>query len=92
MPKLTDQTLKKKTKIGEYTDAQTPGLTLVVRASTSASRPNALRRIWTYRFTLDGKRRKLGLSRFRLLDQRVGSAIHQGTRDARRMWRGPSVG
>ena len=64
MPKLTDQTLKKKTKIGEYTDAQTPGLTLVVRASTSASRPNALRRIWTFRFTLDGKRRKLGLGSY----------------------------
>jgi len=34
----------------------------------------------------------LALSRFRLLDQRVGSAIHEGTRDARRVWRGPSVG
>ena len=64
MPKLTDTTLKKKTKTGEYTDVQTPGLTLVVRASTSASRPNALRRIWTYRFTLDGKRRKLGLGSY----------------------------
>jgi len=32
------------------------------------------------------------LSRFLLVDQRVGCAIHEGTRDARRVWRGPSVG
>lgn len=64
MPRLTDQTLRKKTKTGEHTDAQTPGLTLVVRASTSTARPNALRRIWTYRFTLDGKRQKLGLGSY----------------------------
>jgi integrase len=61
MPKLTDQTLKKKTKAGERTDAQTPGLTLVVRASTSAARPNAKRRSWLYRFTLNGTRQKMGL-------------------------------
>jgi integrase len=63
MPKLTDTTLKK-AETGEYSDAQTPGLTLVVRASTSASRPNALRRIWAYRFTLVGKRQKMGLGAY----------------------------
>jgi hypothetical protein len=35
---------------------------------------------------------RTGLSRFRLLDQRVRSPIHEGTRDARPAWRGPSVG
>ncbi len=68
MLKLTDQTLKKKTETGEYTDAQTPGLTLVVRASTSAARPNALRRIWTFRFTLGGKRQKMGLGSYPAVD------------------------
>ena len=63
MPKLTDQTVKT-SKIGELSDPQTPGLSLVTRASTSKARPNARRRIWSFRFTLDGKRQKMGLGAY----------------------------
>ena len=64
MPKLTDQILKKKIPAGEHTDSQMPGLLLVVRASTNKAKPDALRRIWVYRFTLDGKRQKMGLGAY----------------------------
>jgi integrase len=62
MPRLTDATIKN-AKAGEHSDAQTPGLTFIVRASTSR-RPKPKRRIWTYRFTLGGKRQKMGLGSY----------------------------
>ena len=76
MPRLTDATVKT-AKIGEYPDAQAPGLILIVRPSTSKAKPKALRRIWTYRFTLDGKRLKMGL----------GSYPAVMLEEARRTWR-----
>jgi hypothetical protein len=60
MPKLTDATIKN-SKIGELSDAQVPGLSLITRASTSKTKPTAKRRFWSFRFTLDGKRLKMGL-------------------------------
>jgi Arm DNA-binding domain len=63
MPKLTDRTVLH-AAIGEHSDAQTPGLSLVVRRSTSKAKPNALRRGWVWRYTLDGKRQKLGLGAY----------------------------
>ena len=53
MPRLTDTTIEA-AKVGEHSDAQAPGLIFIVRASIS--RPNAKRRVWTYRFTLAHKR------------------------------------
>jgi hypothetical protein len=49
MLRLTDAIVKN-AGIGEYHDAQTPGLIFIVRASTSKAKPKAKRRIWTYRF------------------------------------------
>ena len=63
MPKLTDRTVLH-AAIGEHSDAQTPGLSLVVRPSTSSARPKALRRSWAWRYTFDGKRQKLGLGAY----------------------------
>ena len=63
MPRLTDTTIQN-AKIGEHSDAQTPGLIFVVRASTSKAAPKARRRFWIYRFTLDGKRLKMGLGAY----------------------------
>jgi integrase len=63
MPKLTDGTIKN-SLVGERSDAQTPGLSLITRASTSKAKPNAKRRIWTDRFTLDRKRQKMGLGAY----------------------------
>jgi integrase len=63
MLRLTDAIVKN-AGIGEYHDAQTPGLIFIVRASTSKAKPKAKRRIWTYRFTLGGKRSKMGLGAY----------------------------
>jgi integrase len=60
MPKLTDRTIKT-SKIGGRSDSQAPGLSLITQPSTSKARPNAKRRSWMYRFTLNGKREKMGL-------------------------------
>jgi hypothetical protein len=60
MPRLTDTTMKN-AKVGEHSDAQTPGLIFIVRPSTSKAASKPKRRFWTYRFTLDGKRQKMGL-------------------------------
>jgi integrase len=62
MPRLTDATMKN-AKVGEHSDAQTPGLTFIVRASTS-KQAKSLRRLWSYRFSLGGKRQKMGLGSY----------------------------
>jgi integrase len=62
MPRLTDATIKN-AKVGEHSDAQTPGLTFIVRPSTS-KQAKPQRRIWSYRFTLNGKRQKMGLGSY----------------------------
>ena len=66
-PRLTDTTIKT-ARIGEHSDAQTPGLSFIVRASTAKATPKPKRRIWTYRFTLDGKRQKMGLGAYPAVD------------------------
>jgi hypothetical protein len=48
MPKLTDATVKT-SAIGELSDDQSPGLTLITRASTSEATPKLKRRSWSYR-------------------------------------------
>jgi integrase len=63
VPKLTDTTIET-AKVGEHSDAQAPGLIFIVRASTSKAGPRPRRRIWIYRFTLDGKRQKMGLGAY----------------------------
>jgi integrase len=61
--RLTDPTVKT-AAVGEHSDAQTPGLSLLVRSSTSKARPKALRRSWAWRYTFNGKRQKLGLGAY----------------------------
>ena len=63
MLRLTDAIVKN-AGLGEYPDAQTPGLIFIVRSSTSKAKPKAKRRIWTYRFTLSGRRPKMGLGSY----------------------------
>ena len=63
MPKLTDATVKT-SAIGELSDDQSPGLTLITRASTSEATPKLKRRSWSYRFTLAGRRHKMGLGSY----------------------------
>jgi integrase len=60
MAKLTDVSVKN-SGIGELSDDQSPGLWLITRASTAEATPKAKRRSWSYRFTIDGKRQKMGL-------------------------------
>jgi hypothetical protein len=76
MPRLTDATVKS-AKVGEHSDAQTPGLVFIVRASTSKAKPKTLRRIWSYRFTLGGKRQKMGLGAYPAVE------LAEGRRKAR---------
>ena len=63
MPKLTDATVKT-SAIGELSDYESPGLTLITRASTSEATPKLKRRSWSYRFTLAGRRHKMGLGSY----------------------------
>jgi integrase len=67
MRKLTDRTIKT-SKIGGQSDSQAPGLSLITQASTSKARPNAKRRSWMFRFTLNGKREKMGLGPYPAVD------------------------
>jgi integrase len=67
MPRLTDKTIKT-AKVGEHSDAQAPGLSFIVRASTSKAGPKPKRRVWIYRFTLGGKRLKMGLGAYPAVD------------------------
>ena len=73
LPKLTDTTIET-AKVGEHSDAQAPGLSFIVRASAT---PKLKRRSWSYRFTLDGKRQKMGLGAYPAVD----------LAEARRRWR-----
>jgi hypothetical protein len=58
MPRLTDGTVKG-AGVGEHSDAQTPGLVFIVRASTSKTKLKPQRRISSCGFTLlGGKRQK----------------------------------
>ena len=81
MPKLTDTTIKN-AKVGEHSDAQAPGLIFIVRASTSKAGPKPKRRIWIYRFTLGGKRQKMGLGAYPAVDL---AEAHRKWRDAAAM-------
>lgn len=54
----------KQSGVGEHSDPQVSGLLLLVRPSTAKGREDELRRSWAYRFTLDGKRQKIGLGAY----------------------------
>lgn len=52
---------------GEHYDDLTPGLYLLVRASTSKKKPGRLRKSWVFRPTVDGARRRIGLGRYPMI-------------------------
>jgi integrase len=76
MAKLTDAAVKN-SEVGALADDQSPGLWLITRASTSKAKPNAKRRSWSFRFTLAGKRQKMGLGPYPAVT----------LEEARRKWR-----
>ena len=63
VPTLTDKFVRS-CPGGEHTDEVQRGLILLVRPSTSKSRPDDLRRSWVMRVVQAGKRRRIGLGRY----------------------------
>ena len=61
VPTLTDKFVRS-CPGGEHTDEVQRGLILLVRPSTSKSRPDDLRRSWVMRVVQAGKRRRIGLA------------------------------
>jgi hypothetical protein len=60
---LTDKFVRSAPE-GEHTDEIQRGLILLVRPSTSKSRPRELRRSWVLRAVHGGKRKRIGLGRY----------------------------
>lgn len=79
---MTDLGLRSLNTPGRYTDSQTRGLHLWVKPS--------LKKYWIYRFTLDGKRRNIGLGPYpltslkvaRLRAQKAALRVSDGTNPA----------
>jgi integrase len=66
---------------GEHSDDLVRGLILMVRHSTAKNRPAALRRTWVLRFSVGGKRQRIGLGAYPLVGL---AAARRKARDALR--------